>query len=372
MAKLALLAAAVVALALGPVGAARAEVQQLYQLAFTDAAERYYFDITTSGDGDLTVDTRDCCVPGDSWGVVVREDGGPTAQACGTGSITLFTGAAKIASFGQGDAEVFMCSSVGTFPASVTVRFRYTGAAMAVASLGTNPPLPLKLSLDPKADKDIVDTEHCVTAVVRRGDIEPAQGVTVRFRVMGSVTTTGSRATDADGAATFCYPGPIFPGEDAIHAFADEDGDQVQDAGETFDDATKTWVLPPSTLGCEISLTWGGWIITLTGSKGTMGGNAKAGKDGVVSGSQEYHDHSPLTPRNFHSTQTLVVVCTGSHGQIYGLGTVDGLGPFFYRMDVQDNAEPGVGSDVYGIVIASGYYSGHKTLEGGNIQVRRT
>jgi hypothetical protein len=68
----------------------------------------------------------------------------------------------------------------------------------------------------------------------------------------------------------------------SIHAYADNDEDNVEDANEPArDDAAKTWILPPSTPGCEITIHNGGWIYTLTGSKGSFGGNARieAGRD---------------------------------------------------------------------------------------------
>ena len=40
--------------------------------------------------------------------------------------------------------------------------------------------------------------------------------------------------------AISCYTGPALPGADAIKAYADTDGDSVQDMGEPFDTATKT------------------------------------------------------------------------------------------------------------------------------------
>jgi hypothetical protein len=40
-----------------------------------------------------------------------------------------------------------------------------------------------------------------------------------------------------------------------------------------------------------------------------------------------------------------------------------------YRITVTDLGEPGT-SDTYGILLDTGYYSGEKTLEGGNVQIR--
>lgn len=70
----------------------------------------------------------------------------------------------------------------------------------------------------------------------------------------------------------------------------------------------------------------------------------------------------------------LVVVCDENRqrGQIYGTGTVNGLGPLFYRIVVRDLGEPGSapGPDTYQI-ITTAYASGAEDnpLEGGNIQI---
>jgi hypothetical protein len=92
-----------------------------------------------------------------------------------------------------------------------------------------------------------------------------------------------------------------------------------------------------------------------------------------VTGQEEYQDHGPATPLNFHSTEISSVVCAhdGQEAQIFGQGAVDGLGPFSFRIRVRDLGEPGAGADTYGIVIGNGYASGDQTLEGGNVQIHR-
>jgi hypothetical protein len=230
-------------------------------------------------------------------------------------------------------------------------------------------PVPTTLTLDPKADVNPVDTEHCVTATVRDQFGNPMPGVTVNFEVTGSVNTSGSATTDANGEAEFCYQGPVFPGADAIHAYADTDDDDTQDVGEPFDDATKTWVLPVTTPGCEITITNGGWIVAMNGDRASFGGNAKADADGNVSGQEEYQDHGPAQPMNLHGN-VLVVVCESeTSATIYGTATVDGAGSFLYRLRVEDNGEPGKGTDRYWILVANGYDSGNQILRGGNVQI---
>jgi hypothetical protein len=231
------------------------------------------------------------------------------------------------------------------------------------------PPQPTTLTLDPKAATNPVDTEHCVTATVTDQFGAPFPGVTVYFTVSGSVNTSGSATTDANGQAKFCYQGPIFPGADKIHAFADSDNDGTEDQGEPSDDATKTWILPVSTPGCEVKITNGGWIIAANLDKASFGGVAMADGAGNASGNEEYQDHGPADPMNLHGN-VLVVVCDSlTSATIYGMASIDGLGSYLYRLRVEDNAEPGKGADKYWITVQTGYDSGNQVLKGGNVQI---
>jgi hypothetical protein len=198
------------------------------------------------------------------------------------------------------------------------------------------------------------------------------EGVTVRFSVTGSVTTGGSATTDANGEAQFCYTGPDFPGADAIHAYADTDKSNTQDPGEPFGDATKTWVLPVSTPGCEVKITNGGWIIANNGDQSSFGGNAKVDAAGNVSGNEEYQDHGPASPMNLKGNVLAIVCNSSTSATIYGEATIDGSGSFLYRLNVEDNAEPGKGADKYWMLVANGYDSGNQILKGGNIQIHKS
>jgi hypothetical protein len=239
-------------------------------------------------------------------------------------------------------------------------------------------PHPTTLDLNPPTAENPVDTQHCVTATVRDQYGEPMQGINVEFRVTGSVTASGEADTDRNGEAEFCYDGPAFPGADAIHAWADWNPDNdMQDLTavppEPFDDATKEWILPVSTPGCEVKVTNGGWIIAANTDRASFGGNAKVDADGRVSGNEEYQDHGPVQPMNAHGN-ILVVTC--SPGQtaatIFGNATVDGSGSYLYRIDVKDMGEPG-DEDTYRFRLEppSTYDSGEQTLMGGNIQIHQ-
>jgi CSLREA domain-containing protein len=231
---------------------------------------------------------------------------------------------------------------------------------------------PATLTLTPETATNPVSTQHCVTATVRDAAGNPTPGVTVRFSVTGSRNISGSSVTNGSGQATFCYAGPELPGGDAIKAYADSDGNDLQDAGEPVDAATKTWALPASTPLCQVSITNGGRITANNGDKATFGGNAQVPRKGQPKGSEEYQDHGPAASLNVKSTKILAVTCSADKKQasIYGQATVNGAGSYVFRIDVRDVAEPGIGRDTYRILLSSGYDSGEHTLESGNVLIK--
>jgi hypothetical protein len=230
---------------------------------------------------------------------------------------------------------------------------------------------PATLELEPPTATNTVDTRHCVTATVRDASGNPVPDIVVRFEVRGAVNTSGSATTDENGQAIFCYQGPPLPGADVITAFADTDGDGMQDLDEPGNRATKTWVLPPTTPLCKINN--GGRITAMNGDKATFGGDAKSSETGATQGQQEYQDHGPAQRLNMHSISVLAIVCDGSgeEASIYGDATIDGVGVYAYRIKVRDRGEPGAGRDTYWILLGNGYTSGDQTLEGGNVQISR-
>ena len=229
--------------------------------------------------------------------------------------------------------------------------------------------VPATLTLNPPAATNTVDSQHCVTATVQDASGSAVANVVVRFQVSGAVNTSDSATTNASGEATFCYVGPPLPGADTITAFADTNNNNVQDPGEPIGVAEKTWVLPMTTAGCEI--TNGGWIIAANGDRASFGGNAKANASGATQGQQVYQDHGQAQRLNMHSINVLAVVCDGTtRASIFGQATIDGSGPFNFRINVQDLGGPGKGQDTYWVLM-DGYNSGEQLLGGGNIQIRR-
>jgi hypothetical protein len=221
---------------------------------------------------------------------------------------------------------------------------------------------PATLTLTPGSASNPIGTQHCVMAAVSDAFGNPTPDITVRFRVTGAVNTTGSTTTEADGRAIFCYEGPLIPGADHIAAYADADGDAVQDPGEPGGTAAKEWTLPVSA-GCKV--TGGGYITTSSGSRATFGG-ATQSIEGVARGIQAYVDHgSDRAPKVLlHSQEIDSVVCEGTTATIYGRGRVHRYGTVEYRIRVTDGAQ-----DTYSITLSNGYASGEKVVMGGSIRI---
>src|SRR5439155_14985965 len=98
--------------------------------------------------------------------------------------------------------------------------------------------------LSPATATNTVGATHCVTATVTDSFSNPTPGVLVRFSVTPAISRmppSGSATTNASGQAQFCYT-PTMAGADAIHAYADTNGNNMQDAGEPFGDAIKAWI----------------------------------------------------------------------------------------------------------------------------------
>lgn len=104
-----------------------------FSMEFNSPDDVLKFDVKASGDGVLKVDTMDCCVEGDVWGLKAKSIK-PKAkdQACGSGSVSVFSGEVSLPSFRKGSLRLYYCSGVDLFPAVMTIRFSYTGTSFTV------------------------------------------------------------------------------------------------------------------------------------------------------------------------------------------------------------------------------------------------
>jgi|tagenome__1003787_1003787.scaffolds.fasta_scaffold20976156_1 hypothetical protein len=229
-------------------------------------------------------------------------------------------------------------------------------------STGVLPSGPALVTLTPPAATNPVGTSHTVTATAQDESGAPVAGVTIVFHVTGSDQVSGSCTTDINGQCSFTYSGPDLPGADQITGCADSDGNGGADPSEPCGIATKAWVLPAATPG---QVTGGGQILNATGTdKISFGFNAKSDQRGIK-GECTLVDPSGAT--KIKCTNVTDIVQSGTHATLFGDGTVNGT-PTTYRIDVDDNAEPGSGMDTFKMHTSSGYTAGG-TLVGGNIQI---
>lgn len=222
---------------------------------------------------------------------------------------------------------------------------------------------PTTLTLTPAADTNTVGTDHTVTATVKDAFQQPTAGITVRFSVEGSITASGAAATDINGRASFTYSGPLLPGADLIHAYADTNNNGIQDAGEPFGNATKAWILPTTTPG---QVTGGGQApnAAATGEI-AFGFNAKS--DDLVKGNCNVVD--PAISLHIKCASITTLVITGTHASLFGTAIANGAETPF-GIDVDDLAEPGKGADTFRIILGTGYAAGG-VLTRGNIQIHQ-
>jgi hypothetical protein len=122
---------------------------------------------------------------------------------------------------------------------------------------------------------------------------------------------------------------------------------------------------------CAVKITNGGWIVTDDADRASFGGTARETSTGDISGQEHYLDQGPGEPMDVHSLNVLTITCnsTLTTASIFGQATIDGSGSHSYRIDVQDNGEPGKGKDHYRIRLDTGYDSGDHLLRAGNVQI---
>ncbi len=111
--------------------------------------------------------------------------------------------------------------------------------------------------------------------------------------------------------------------------------------------------------------TGGGWILVM-GGKATFGVHGGTSADGTATGHLVYIDHG-AGDLTLQSTSIISFSpgCTSTM-----TGTANG-GSLSFQVTLEDNAEPGAGSDMFSIEVPELAYSRSGTLEGGNIEAHR-
>jgi hypothetical protein len=237
------------------------------------------------------------------------------------------------------------------------------GVDAFVTKISSGPGAPATVTLSPADAINPVGTTHTVTATVKDASNQAVPNITVRFTVTGSVNTTDSCVTNTGGQCSFTYTGPALAGADLISAYADTNNNGSPDPSEPVAvPATKAWVPPTSTPG---QANGGGQFYNPTQTDKIAFGFSAKNKDGKLIGECSVIDPSSNT--RVKCTNATSFVETGTHATVFGDATVNGVDTT-YRIDVDDNGDPGKGKDDFFITTGTGYSVGG-VLTAGNILV---
>jgi CSLREA domain-containing protein len=303
---------------------------------------------------------------------VLSVGGGTLASAPNTTYRIEFFSNSACDQSGFGEGETFLSAISVTTDALGTASFSVPSGSNVTATATdpqlntsefsacrTGPGPPATLVLEPEVDSNPVGSQHCVTATVWDASGNPVPTLSVRFGVTGAHTLSGQGTTDAAGVAAFCYTG-TQAGVDTIRAFADPDGDAMEDAGEPADTAGKTWTAVAR-----------GKVV----GKGSFQSN--------VGGANVEVDASPAggtfrvqagTRHSFVATTIAGFTRVGNSASFRGSGRWNGVAGYTYEVSFVDNGFPGrndtidvvVRNAAGAVVFTSG---GPKTLKTGNVTV---
>jgi hypothetical protein len=233
----------------------------------------------------------------------------------------------------------------------------------AQPSPSTTAALVDNLALSPVSAMVRVRKDHTVSATATAGD-QPVEGVTLLFSVAGSVTATGSCATDGSGVCSFTYAGPDLPGEDTVTACADANGNSTADPGEPCGTAAVTWVRH-----VLVVHAFGGGVIANAAGLAKISFDFNFRRVGHhFKGSCDVVDATPVVDLELKCLDVTGISRTGRHVTVTGDASIGDVSTT-YQIDVFD-AKYGNRRDTFQIQTASGY-SASGTLLSGKVKVHR-
>ena len=343
-------------------------ISAYWTVYWTFGGATYYAQATSNGSGSLAVYTFSDGTYTTTFNPVGTPTGTVTPGANGTivmtvpradvgnpanGANLTNTFADTHGSFTVGGGGVYYTAAADRAPDS-----GYGASYVVGQTCPQQTPIPASLALAPKTQTHNTSTQACVTATVTDKNGAPVAGVTVRFSVGGSVTTSGSVITNASGQAQFCYTGPSKPGKDQVMAFADTNNNGIQDPGEPSDVATVTWV-SPNPPPCHEGDGEGD-------VQGSNGGTAHVSSDEDScedKDQDQVESHDPGANKDFHSTQIQSVQFDDvTHTvTIFGLG-VAGVNPVSFVLveTATGPATPGT----FSLSLSDGYTLAGNLLNG--------
>ncbi len=123
-------------------------------------------------------------------------------------------------------------------------------------------------------------------------------------------------------------------------------------------------------------ITGGGFVIGDSAQRVNFGAHGGC-KNGQFWGHVNVLDHAYNPPAHLRSTSItgyLMDPAFPNARDICGTGVVDGGAGSFtvtFRVRMEDNGEPGIGTDKFGLRLSNGYDLSTRVLQGGNIQLHK-
>jgi hypothetical protein len=189
--------------------------------------------------------------------------------------------------------------------------------------------------------------------------------VTLLWSISGTSNTSGDCTTDSTGRCSFTYTGPQVPGADTVTVCGDANGNATPDLDEPCGHASVQWVSPTT----SVLATGSGEIANVAGmAKITFEFSVKS-RDSVAKGACEVVDTTAGVDLTIRCTRVSSVEQSGNHVTFTGDATIGGVAGT-YRIDVEDNGNPGKGRDSFQIQTSTGY-SASGLLLSGNVRVHR-
>mmetsp|Transcript_8302 Transcript_8302/g.13135 ORF Transcript_8302/g.13135 Transcript_8302/m.13135 type:complete len:170 (-) Transcript_8302:151-660(-) len=95
-------------------------------LGFSSADDEFTFQVQKAegeAAGILKVDVKDCCIPGDKWGIEIDAQGNNDVSGVGDGETSDYSGDAAVAPLTKGTVKISYVEGVDEFPAGMDVKF---------------------------------------------------------------------------------------------------------------------------------------------------------------------------------------------------------------------------------------------------------
>jgi hypothetical protein len=220
------------------------------------------------------------------------------------------------------------------------------------------------VALSPVSAVVKVGRDHTLTATATSAG-QPVEGVNVIFSVAGSVSASGSCATDPSGACSFTYTGPGLPGADTVTACADANDNATADTGEPCGTASVTWIRPVLVVDA-----FGKGVIANVEGLAHIHFRFHARSVGKhLTGGCRVVDATPAVKVHIKCLDVTSFEQDGDHVTVSGDATIGGVATTF-QIDAVDAANPGQGHDTFQIATSSGY-SASGVLQSGDIRIRK-